>query len=124
MEKLTSSTKKLNITKPSLKSFSMVTLDGYMVKKYCQKFADFVEVDFHVAGVLLKHVYKVELSLDGLIMIWRRAILVYFFESKWMASMLGRIFNPNESRMTTACNKSGMGGRRTTGCILHLKRMP
>ena len=52
VEKLASSTKKLNITEPSLKSFSMVTLDGYMVKKYCQKFADFVEVDFHVAGVL------------------------------------------------------------------------
>ena len=60
VEKLASSTKKLNITEPSLKSFSMVTLDGYMVKKYCQKFADFVEVDFHVAGVLVKHGYKVE----------------------------------------------------------------
>ena len=36
VEKLASSTKKLNITEPSLKSFSMVTGDGYMVKKYCQ----------------------------------------------------------------------------------------
>ena len=99
VEKLTSSTKKLNITKPSLKSFLMVTLDGYMVKKYCQKFADFVEVDFHVAGVLPKHGYKVELSLDGLIMIWMRAIPAYFFESKRMGSMLGRNFNPDESRI-------------------------
>jgi hypothetical protein len=97
VEKLASSTKKLNITEPSLKSFSMATLDGYMVKKYCQKFADFVDVDFHVAGVLPKHAYKVELSPDGLIMIWRRAIPAYFFESKWMASMLGRNFNPDES---------------------------
>ena len=99
VEKLASSTKKLNITEPSLKSFSMVTLDGYMVKKYCQKFADFVEVDFHVAGVLAIHAYKVELSPDGLIMIWRRAIPAYFFESKRMASMLGRNFNPDESRI-------------------------
>jgi hypothetical protein len=82
VEKLASSTKKLNITEPSLKSFSMATLDGYMVKKYCQKFADFVDVDFHVAGVLPKHAYKVELSPDGLIMIWRRAIPAYFSESK------------------------------------------
>ena len=99
VEKLASSTKKLNITEPSLKSFSMVTGDGYMVKKYCQKFTDFVEVDFHVAGVLPKHAYKVELSPDGLIMIWRRAIPAYFFESKRMASMLGRNFNPDESRV-------------------------
>jgi hypothetical protein len=99
VEKLASSTKKLNITEPSLKSFSMATLDGYMVKKYCQRFADFVEVDFHVAGVLVKHGYKVELSPDGLIMIWRRAIPAYFFESKRMASMLGRNFNPDESRI-------------------------
>jgi len=99
VEKLASSTKKLNITEPSLKSFSMATLDEYMVKKYCQKFADFVDVDFHVAGVLPKHAYKVELSPDGLIMIWRRAIPAYFFESKWMASMLGRNFNPDESRI-------------------------
>ena len=34
------------------KPYSMVTLDGYMVKLYCQKFTDHVEVDIHVAGVL------------------------------------------------------------------------
>ncbi len=38
----------------------MKMLDGYMVKPYCQKYINFVEVDVHVAGVLKEHAYKVE----------------------------------------------------------------
>jgi hypothetical protein len=72
--------KKLIASKP----YSMVTLDGYMVKPYCQKFTDHVEVDIHVAGELKEHSYKVESSADGLALIWRRAIPDYFFESKRM----------------------------------------
>ena len=37
------------------KPYSTVTLDGYMVKPYCQKFTDHVEADIHVAGVLKEH---------------------------------------------------------------------
>ena len=58
--------KKLKITP---KQNSMVTLDGYIVKRFCQKFTDHVEVDIHVAGVLKEHSYKVELSTDGLTLI-------------------------------------------------------
>ncbi len=54
------------------------------------KYIDFVEVDVHVAGVLKEHVYKVELSTDGMSMIWRHAIPDYFFESKRMMDMLAR----------------------------------
>jgi hypothetical protein len=61
--------KKLKISTPAFKPFLMKTLDGYMVKSYCQKYTNFVEVDNHVAGVLKKHAYKVELSTDGLSMI-------------------------------------------------------
>ncbi len=74
----------------------MKMLDGYMVKPYFQKYTDFVEVDVHVAGVLKEHVYKVDLSTDGLSMIWRRVIPNYFFESKWMMDMLKGAYHPNE----------------------------
>ena len=63
--------KKLKITP---KPYSMVTLDGYMVKPYCQKITDHVEVDIHIAGVLKEHSYKLELSKDGLTLIWRQAV--------------------------------------------------
>ncbi len=80
--------KKLKISTPAFKPFLMKTLDGYMVKAYCQKYTNFVKVDVHVAGVLKKHAYKVELSTDGLSMIWRHAIPNYFFESKRVMDML------------------------------------
>ncbi len=47
--------KKLKISTPAFKPFSMKMLDGYMIKPYCQKYTDFVEVDVHVAGVLKEH---------------------------------------------------------------------
>ncbi len=47
--------KKLNISTPLFKPFSMKMLDGYMVKPYRQKYTDFVEVNVHVAGVLKEH---------------------------------------------------------------------
>ena len=55
VEELTSAvSKKLNITTPPppppAKTYSMMTLDGYIVKPYTQRFVDFVEVDIHVAG--------------------------------------------------------------------------
>jgi hypothetical protein len=56
VEKLTTFvSKKLKISTPSFKPFSMKTIDGYMVKPYCQKYTDFVEVNIHVAGVLKEH---------------------------------------------------------------------
>ena len=88
--------KKLKIAS---KPYSMVTLDGYMVKPYCQKFTDHVEVDIHIAGVLKDHSYKVELSTDGLALIWKRATPDYVFESKRMITQLGRGYHPDESRV-------------------------
>jgi hypothetical protein len=42
VEKITSSiSKKLKITKPPFKPYSMMTLDGYMAKPYTQKNVDF-----------------------------------------------------------------------------------
>jgi hypothetical protein len=97
VEKLaTTVSKKLKISTPACKLFSMKTLDGYMVKPYSQKYTNFVEVDVHVAGVLKKHAYKVDLSTDGLSMIWRHAIPDYFFESKWMMDMLKGAYHPDE----------------------------
>ena len=62
MEKLTSAvSKKLNITTtspPPAKPYSMMTLDGYIVKPYTHRFVDYVEVDIHVAGPLPEHGYK------------------------------------------------------------------
>ncbi len=80
VEKLaTTISKKLKISTPACKLFSMKTLDGYMVKPYCQKYTNFVEVDVHVAVVLKEHAYKVDLSTDKLRLIWRRAIPDYLF---------------------------------------------
>jgi hypothetical protein len=94
VEKLaTTISKKLKICK----LFSMKMLDGYMVKPYCQKYTDFVEVDVHVAGVLKEHAYKVDLSTDELRLIWRRAIPDNFFESKRMMNMLKGAYHPDES---------------------------
>ncbi len=47
--------KKVKISTPAFKPFSMKMLDGYMVKPYCQKYTDFIKVDVHVAGVLKEH---------------------------------------------------------------------
>jgi hypothetical protein len=70
-----------------------------MVKPYCQKFTDFVEVNIYIAGVLPEHAYKLELSGDGLSMILRRAIPDFFFESKRMVSMLKSAYQPDESHV-------------------------
>jgi hypothetical protein len=81
VEKLTSTvSKKLNITMspPPVKPYSMMTLDGYIVKPYTHRFVDYVEVDIHVAGPLPEHAYKVELCANGWSLIWRRAIPDYF----------------------------------------------
>jgi hypothetical protein len=51
---------------------------------------------FMCVCVLKEHTYKVELSMDGLSMIWRCAILNYFFESKQMMDMLKRAYHPDE----------------------------
>ncbi len=100
VEKLaTTVSKKLKISTPACKLFSMKMLDGYMVKPYCQKYTDFVEVDVHVAGVLKEHAYKVDLSTDGLRLIWRRAIPDYFFESKRIMDKLKGAYHPDESRV-------------------------
>ncbi len=47
--------KKLKISTPAFKPFSMKMLDGYIIKPYCQKYTNFVKVDVHVAGVLKEH---------------------------------------------------------------------
>jgi hypothetical protein len=47
--------KKLKISTPAFKPFSMKTLDGYMVKPYFQKYTGFVEGNVHVADVLKEH---------------------------------------------------------------------
>ncbi len=88
--------KKLKISTLACKPFSMKMLDGYMVKLYCQKYTNFVEVNVHVAGVLKEHGYRVELSTDGLSMIWRHAIPDYFFESKRMMDMLKGVYHPDK----------------------------
>jgi hypothetical protein len=49
--------------------------------------------------VLKEHSYKVELSTDGLALIWRQAIPDYFFESKRMITQLGRGYHPDKSRV-------------------------
>ena len=71
VESITSALSTINVAAPAFKSYSMATLDGYMVKPYCQNFIDHVEVDIHVAGVLKEHCYKVELSTDCTSLIWR-----------------------------------------------------
>ncbi len=47
--------KKLKISIPAFKPFSMKMLDGCMEKPYCQKYTNFVEVNVHLAGVLKEH---------------------------------------------------------------------
>jgi hypothetical protein len=97
VEKLpTTISKMLKISTPVCKLFSMKMLDGYMVKPYCQKYTNIVEVDVHVAGVLKEHAYKVDLSTDKLSMIWRCAIPDYFFESKRMMDMLKSVYHPDK----------------------------
>ena len=83
-------------------------------KPYCQKYTDFVKVDVHVAGVLKEHAYKVELSMDGLSMIWRRAIPDYFFESKQMMDKLKGAYHPNKWRVVAHDNRYGasVGGTK------------
>ncbi len=71
-----------------------------MVKPYTQKFVVFVGVHIHVAGPLPEHAYnKAKLSEDGMSLIWRRAILDFLFESKWMVSMLKNAYHQEDLRV-------------------------
>ena len=121
VEKLTSAvSKKLNITTPTppVKPYSMMTLEGYMVKPYTHRFVDYVEVDIPVAGPLPEHAYKLELCENGKSLIWRRAIPYYFFESKWMVSMLKNQFHPNNSGVIahdSIVQQIRRGGTKTKG---------
>ncbi len=49
--------------------------------------------------MLKEHAYKVELSTDGLSMIWRRAIPNSFIESKQMMEMLKGAYHPDKLRV-------------------------
>ncbi len=46
--------------------------------------------------MLKEHAYKVDLSTDGLRLIWRHAIPNYFFESKRMMDMLKGAYHPDK----------------------------
>jgi hypothetical protein len=110
--------KKLKISTPAFKPFLMKMFDGYMVKPYCQKCTDFVKVNIHVAGVLKEHAYKVELSTDGLSMIWRCAIPDYFFESKRMMDVLKGAYHPDKLHVIAHDNVIQLiqkGGRENNG---------
>jgi hypothetical protein len=54
--------------------------------------------------VLKEHAYKVDLSTDGLRLIWMRASPNYFFESKWMMDMLKGAYHPVELRVVAHDN--------------------
>jgi hypothetical protein len=54
--------------------------------------------------VLKEHAYKVDLSTDGLRLIWRHAIPNYFFESKRMMDMLKGVYHLDESRVVAHDN--------------------
>ncbi len=108
----------LKITTPPFKPYSMKTLDGYMVKPYTQKFVDYVEVDIHVAGPVPEHAYEAKLSEDGMSLIWRRAIPEFFFESKWMVSMLKKAYHSDDSHVIAHDNvvqQIRKGGTESTG---------
>jgi hypothetical protein len=120
VENLTTAvSKKLKVTTPPpVKKFSIKTDNAHMVKLYTQKNVDFVEVDIHVAGPLPEHGYKVDLSPDGMCLIWRRSVPNYFFESKLMVAMLGRAYHPDESRVIAHDNvvqKIQKGGTENNG---------
>jgi hypothetical protein len=54
--------------------------------------------------VLKEHAYKVDLSTDGLRLIWGRAIPNYFFESKRMMDMLKGAYHPDKLRVVAHDN--------------------
>ena len=75
-------------------------------------------IDVHVAGVLKEHAYKVDLSMDGLRLIWRRAIPDYFFESKWMMDMLKGVYHPDKLHVNSHDNIAQLirkGGTENNG---------
>jgi hypothetical protein len=64
--------------------------------------------------VLKEHAYKVDLSTDGLRLIWRCAIPDYFFESKQMMDKLKGAYHPNKWRVVAHDNRYGasVGGTK------------
>jgi hypothetical protein len=54
--------------------------------------------------MLKEHAYKVDLSTDGLRLIWRRTIPDYFFESKRMMDMMKGAYHPDESHVVAHDN--------------------
>ncbi len=68
--------------------------------------------------MLKEHAYKVDLSTDGLRLIWRHAIPDYFFKSKRMMDMLKGAYHPDELRVVAHDNivqRTRKGGTENNG---------
>ena len=98
VKQITESAKKLKIAEPS-QPYSVLTLDGCMVKRYARGSNDWVVVEIYIPGVIEENAYTTELSEDGKNMFFKRAIPAYFLENKRLKKMLGNAYHIHDSRV-------------------------
>ena len=98
VKQITESAKKLKIAEPS-QPYSVLTLDGCMVKRYARGSNDWVVVEIYIPGVIEENEYSTELSEDGKNMFFKRAIPAYFLENKRLKKMLGNAYHIHDSRV-------------------------
>ena len=92
------SAKKLKAAEPS-QPYSVLTLDGCMVKRYARGSNDWVVVEIYIPGVIEENAYTTELSEDGKNLFFKRAIPAYFLENKRLKKMLGNAYHIHDSRV-------------------------
>jgi hypothetical protein len=98
VKQITESTKKLKVAEPS-QPYSVLTLDGCMVKRYARGSNDWVVVEIYIPGVIEENAYTTELSEDGKNLFFKRAIPAYFLENKRLKKMLGNAYHIHDSRV-------------------------
>ena len=98
VKQITESAKKLKIAEPS-QPYSVLTLDGCMVKRYARGSNDWVVVEIYIPGVIEENAYTTELSEDGKNLFFKRAIPAYFLENKRLKKMLGNAYHIHDSRV-------------------------
>jgi hypothetical protein len=98
VKQITESAKKLKIAEPS-QPYSVLTLDGCMVKRYARGANDWVVVEIYIPGVIEENAYTTELSEDGTKMFFKRALPAYFLENKRLKKMLGSAYHIHDSRV-------------------------
>lgn len=92
----------------SAKPYCLDTFDGYMRARYTEGSTDYIEVGFRVNGVLPSDGWQIELSKDGMSVIWKRAIHKMCFTKEHLQALMGGKYSETHSRVIAYDNTAQM----------------